>query len=174
MNTHAYRLVLAVDTATVSGYSVRLDGRLVESGQVDTRRPGAVRSIVNGLAVRAVREGVPAYAVLERAYGGSRHVVEVLAMVRERWVSALRDAEVPAARVKIVYPNQWRAALFGRGATRLARDDIRALERATAARETGRSDLGDDEAAAICIGRWAVASGVFTLQQKRRKRRRAA
>lgn len=146
--------VLGTDTARISGYALRIKGRLIWSGEVDTLRPDLVTAIVLDAAARARDLTVPLTVILERAYGGPMRTVEGLAAARERWMMVCREHRV--SRTHTVYPSRWRADLFGprKG---MRRAGWRALEMATAQGEVRRGVvLGADEAAAICISRWGT------------------
>jgi hypothetical protein len=144
--------VLGIDTAAISGYALRTRGRLIWSGEVDTKRSDQVAHVVLDARDHAARSNTQLAVIFERAYGGPRHTVEGLAMARERWLVVLRDHRIAGSHT--VMPNRWRRDLFGprKG---MRRAGWRALEMATALSEVARGVvLGSDEAAAICISRW--------------------
>lgn len=155
-------VVLAVDTATRSGWAVRAGDRLVASGEAHTPDAGELDAIVH----EAMGYSGPVVLVLERAWGNRTNTLLALGAARERWVAAWRRAGLPERRVVPVYPATWRAKVLGGGAHAMARDDVRPLELASATGEViglrGVSrgtvpppELGPDEAAAILISRWA-------------------
>lgn len=154
--------VLAVDTATTSGWAVRIRGRLTASGQCDTRRTSAVDAAVELARDHAARAGAPFVVCLERPFGGSVTVVMALGQARERWLRAAGSG----ARVCDVTPSTWRSELFGSKWVRAPRDEVRAYELRTACAESGMSpaDIGDDEAAAICISAWAARARVLGVK----------
>jgi hypothetical protein len=107
-------VVLAVDTARMSGWALYLAGRYLGSGELDTLREDEVGGVV-GHAVELARErGVPAVLVLEAPWGGSVHVVAGLGVARERWLRAWRGAEQALGRVVRVMPSVWRGPVLGR------------------------------------------------------------
>lgn len=156
---HPYRVtILGIDTARISGWAIRVWGRLTDSGEVDTMRPQEVTDVLLMAADRSARSATPLLLVLERPWGGSVVVVDALGRARERWLWESRRLKlVPERRVFTVTPNTWRSAVFGSRWVRVGRDEIRAHELATArVMARGVDDLGPDEAAAICISQWGA------------------
>ncbi len=148
--------ILGVDTAANSGIAVRVEGRLVCSGEVDTTRPEQVTEAVQYAVEVARRRRVPLCAILEKPWGGSTSVLVGLGVARGAWLRAFDDAGLSKRRVVSVMPNTWRSAVFGRRWVRAKRDEIRAHELASACAATGRSDIKPDEAAAIWISQWGA------------------
>lgn len=149
--------ILAVDTAENSGWSVWVDGTLVSSGETDTRDEARMLKIASWPGSHTISSGPPVL-VLEAPYGGPKHAGEVktliaLGMARERWLRAWKDAGEARARVVLVQPATWRAAVLGnvRG---LKTPALNKLEQQVAKRISGR-DCRPDEAAAVCVGAWA-------------------
>lgn len=175
VNTASYDphpiVVLGVDTATVSGWAIRVRGRLIASGQIDTRQHGRVAEIVARAVAAGRKYDVRVWVVLERAWGGRLNTIVGLGMARGRWIDACRGM-VPSARITSCMPNEWRAGLFGGRWSRVERNEIRAHEVQTAVAETKRDDIGDDEAAAICISAWAAraakTSGAYKREHSKR------
>lgn len=150
--------VLSVDTAKNSGWAMWRDGELLDSGEVDTSDSAALDTIVTDFVLSS-KEGVERarVLVLERPWGGNTPTVIGLAMARERWERAWKDAGEAKMRILSVHPSTWRAKTLGnvRG---LKRPEIRERERRAAVQISGKysGDLGDDECAALCIGKWAA------------------
>lgn len=149
--------VLAVDTAKHSGWAMRRDGELLDSGEVDTADSAALLAIVQDF-VLASKEGTERarVLVLEKPWGGNAPTLIGLAMARERWLRAWKDAGEARMRVLSVHPSTWRAKTLGnvRG---LKRDQIRERERRRATQISPKytGDIGDDECAALCISEWS-------------------
>lgn len=158
-------VVLAVDTARISGWALRLGPKLRYSGEVDTLHPEAVQRVCQlalDLTAAAYLTRRPVL-VLESPWGGRVNVLVALGQARERWLAAWAAVGMPRARVVSVQPSSWRARVLGRGAVRLDREAIRARERLSAQAEVApgmRDAIGPDEAAAILISRWAVRAPV--------------
>jgi len=152
--------VLGIDTAKNSGYAVRIRGRLIFSGEVNTLRHDLVTAVVLDALDVAAESNSRLSVIFERAYGGPRFTIEGLAMARERWLVVLRDHR--SVESHTVMPNRWRQDLFGKRKG-MRRAGWRALEMASAQAEVAREcRLGPDEAAAICISRWGsvwISSG---------------
>lgn len=151
-------VTLCVDTATRSGWAIRARGRLLFSGELDTRDEDELNEIVGILASNSACQAFSAKVlVLERAWGTRTNVLLSLGASHERWRAAWRRAGYPASRVVKVYPASWRAKVLGGGAHAMPREQVRPIELASAQAEVGAScDVGPDEAAAICISRWAA------------------
>jgi len=166
-------VVLAVDTARISGWALYVVGKRVDSGEVDTLKAHALDSLVEWARDLAeVQEKAPAVLVLEAPWGGSTDVVAALGAARERWESAWRKAELPRGRVVRVRPSTWRSAVLGRGSIGMPRDQVRAFERNVASALVGRK-VGEDEAPAILIGHWASFAGVVGTAIGKRAQRRS-
>jgi hypothetical protein len=161
-------VVLAVDTAANSGWAIRCDGKLAYSGELDTLDAQELDDVIataSGLA--HINSDRPLVLVLERAYGGSMSTIAGLAAARERWLAGWRRARRSIGHVVSVYPVTWRALILPRGCTRMKRDEVRPYEIAAAQHEVNACAIarkarfptygvGDDEAAAILIARWAA------------------
>jgi len=147
-------VVLAVDTAALSGWSVRVAGRQAEFGEVDTLDAAAVSHIVRWSIRKAERVGMPLVLVLEAPWGGKPWVLVALGQARERWLCAWRQAEQPKAKVVRVKPNVWRGPVLGRQFANAKRAVVREQEQLIASAMVGEP-VGGDEAAALLIGRWA-------------------
>jgi predicted RNA methylase len=146
--------VLAVDTATRSGWSFRV--REVQSafGEVNTKDAEAVAYIVTWARLEALRLGLVVVLVLESAFGGGREVLLALGAARERWLAAWRQAGLAELRTVQIMPARWRRHVLGPAYVRMQRDEIRAAEQEVAARYVGEPTTAD-ESAAILIGIWA-------------------
>lgn len=155
-------VVLGVDTARRSGWAVRVLGRLRYSGEVDVRRSGDVREVIElGMRVAAETE-LPLVLVLEKPYGGKAFVLVALGVARQCWLGPWDELGNRRARVVSVLPATWRARVLGRVHAVAKRDAVRAVELEAARRMVGpgmRDELGADEAAAILISQWATYAG---------------
>lgn len=155
-------VVLSVDTATRSGWAVRVAGRLTDSGELDTLDVSEIDYVLHTATRAAEHARMPLVLVLERPWGGfqSSTVVAALGAARERWLAAWRRIGGSMGRVVSVHVSTWRARVLGRDGVGKSREIVREVERRIAAAElTGSphaADLGYDEAAAILISRWAA------------------
>jgi hypothetical protein len=150
--------ILAVDTANNSGWSCWVDGKLRDFGEVKMERDKELLAIC-----QMVHEYPPAVLVLEAPAGmiypgHGASVLVGLGAAREAWRRAWRDADGVKARVVSVKQVTWRSALFGRvrGAD-IERQKAEMILKAHHALIP--KDLGGDEAAALCIGEWAIYAG---------------
>lgn len=153
--------VLAVDTAHNSGWAIRTRGKLLWSGEVDTTDEHEVNDIVQ-LALQCAQT-LPCALVLERPWGG-RNVTTIMGLgaARDRWRAAWARAGQSNNRLVSVYPVTWRARVLGPHSVRLKREAVRSLEKLVASLESNlhATAIGDDEAAAICISKWAAHAHV--------------
>lgn len=169
-NAYPWRcVVLGVDTATKSGWAVRVAGKLVWSGECDSRDDDALDDAVRlalqcaGRPPAEVMPGdtasMPCVLVLEKPFpGGFRAISEALGAARERWLCAWeRNGQRRDQRVVRVQPVVWRSRVLGSQAVRMKRDEVRPYEQAAARMEVGPGiPIGDDEAPAILISRWGA------------------
>ena len=153
-------VVLGVDTARRSGWSVWARGVLIARGEVDTLDEAALRAVISRVLAGAAELGLPAVLVLERAYGGNVHVVSALGAAAERWLKPWRELAIGhRGRVVREQPSGWRAAVLPDWYPAMPREDCRKAERAFALAITGADDIGPDEAPAVCIGYWGSRAG---------------
>lgn len=180
--------VLGIDTASVSGWAVRLQGRLMVSGQCRVTDESELDAVIQEVCSLSCRHQLPAVCVLERAFGHRTNVLLQLGAARGAWLAAWKRAKQPAARVVSVYPMTWRAALGVQAQRakrvkgeprswahiREKRAEQERIELAAARMEVAAAisgSLGPDEAAAILISRWAAhAREVNAVIPKRQRR----
>lgn len=146
-------VVLAVDTATVSGWAISVNGQRVDSGEIHTHDTAGLDARVAWAVNLGELARVPVVLVLEAPWGGDVRIVTALGAASERWLRAWRDAGQAGGRVVRVMPSTWRSAVLGRVNHGMRRDEIRAVEQAAAER-LARRPVGPDEAPAILIARW--------------------
>lgn len=148
--------VLGIDTASKSGFAVRVRGALKASGELDTTDRALVAWVIQRGLQAALDSQTCLVVILEAPYGGNRTTLLGLGAARERWMSVFREYGVAKRRILFAMPAKWRRPLFGPAATRARREQIRAWELAAAQAETGLASIGPDEAAAIGISRWGA------------------
>jgi hypothetical protein len=162
--------ILAVDTARNSGYAIYADGKYIRSGETRIDDHGVLAAIVS----QAMGDAADANAysalvlVLERPYAGNSWTLQALGAARQAWLSAWKSMGQARRRVITVYPVTWRARVLGvtRGETlpRVEKAYALAIKRAAQSARGGMGaelpvDVGDDEAPAIGIGKWASYAG---------------
>lgn len=147
-------VVLAVDTAALSGWSVWVSGRLERFGEADTLDAAALSEIVVWARWHAVEKRLGLAMVLEAAWGGTVPTLLALGAAAERWRVAWRAAGLGEAQVVKVQPSVWRRAVLGPEWASAPRAEVRAHEQAIASAMV-RERVSADEAPAILIGRWA-------------------
>jgi hypothetical protein len=167
-------VILGVDTARVSGWSVWSAGKWIAHGELDTLNASALRSVVADALEVGQAHALPCVLVLEKPYGGNVNVVAALGATRERWLAPWRElATGNVGKVVLVSPSTWRAAVLGGAWASAPREQVRPVEQAMAAGLVGCKpgmQLGGDEAAGVCIGWWGTRAGeVGRLLGKRAK-----
>ena len=153
-------VVLALDAAAKTGWAVYALGKLADSGEFKIHTDAGVSEtfrVVNIAKTFALQLGVPWVAIIEASWGG--HMAAGKTPATGWWTLALRNAQLPIARIGDVYPSTWRARTLPRGMASAARDDVRACEVAAARAIKGGRDVGHDEAPAILIAKWAAQAG---------------
>lgn len=152
-------VVLALDAGECSGWSVHVLGKLASSGEFSIYTDEGVREVlrvVDTAKTFAASLRVPWVAMHEATWGGHMGLATPASV--GYWTFALRNAQLPRARIGEVYPARWRARMLPRGMHAAKRDDVRVCEQATAHALVGRM-VGADEAPAILIGKWATQAG---------------
>jgi hypothetical protein len=161
-------VVLAVDTARISGWAVRHGVALKWSGQLDTLDTDAVDAAVRCALTVSGRD--KPVLVLERPWGGQMAVLIALGQARERWLAAWARARLSRGRVVSAWPQTWRPRVLGRGIRGIGRERLAEREMLSARAECRPElQLGADEATAILISRWAVRdSKVAAMHRSKR------
>lgn len=153
-------VVLGVDTARRSGWSVWARGALIARGELDTLDEAALRAVISRVLAGAAELGLPAVIVLEKPYGGSADIVAALGAAAERWLKIWRELAVGhKGRVARVQPSRWRAAVLPEWYPQMPREQCRTEEQRVALAIAGAADIGGDEAPAVCIGYWGSRAG---------------
>lgn len=144
-------VILAVDTAKNSGWSLWSCGVRLDSGEVKADDSEAVEAICAAANKHAERE-LPKVIVLEKPYGGTLRTVDGLALRRGMWLrSWQRVCDRPRHKVD-VYPQTWRAAFKLKGKV------MPEYQRATLAAYgvNLHRQPGSDEFEALMIGLWSL------------------
>lgn len=153
-------IVLAVDGGEQSGWSIHVLGKLTSSGEFRIYTDDGVRELVRVVETAkayALRLGVPWVAMFEATWGGAMGLGTPASV--GYWTFALRNAQLPRARIGQVYPATWRARVLPRGMHAAKRTVVRAAEVVAARALVDGREVGDDEAPAILIGRWCTQAG---------------
>jgi hypothetical protein len=145
--------LLCVDTAEVSGWSIWRNGNLDSHGEMNVLRHSP-EALLRDVFVRS--SGEPVVLVLEKPFFGTSQG-QYIGLWKYYFLQVFGQAR--RRRIVSVYPSQWRARVLPSGGGRRDRDSARRQERAIAALEVDCRPIGDDEAAAICIGLWARLAG---------------
>jgi len=146
-------VVLAVDSAARSGWSLWSCGVRINSGECDPLDAEAVDGVCSA-AGKYSYEALPKVLVLERPFGGTLRTVDGLGIARGAWVSAWLRAGGKKRRVVSVYPQSWRGPLGIKG-------KIDPLMQRPVLKSHGidlHREPGSDEFEALLIGLWALRS----------------
>ncbi len=146
-------VILALDAGARSGWSVWSVGKLADSGEHSIYTDAGLRETIRVVQVAkcfSLQLGVPWVAVIEAAWGGYMRVGKGAA--GGYWTFALRNAQLPRARIGDVYPAMWRARTLPRGMHAAERDVVRANEVVAASKLVRGRLPGDDESPAVLIG----------------------
>lgn len=157
-------VVLALDAAERTGWSVWVLGKLASSGEFKIYTDDGVREVIRVVDVAksfALRHGVPWVAIVEASWGG--HMGLGKSAAHGYWSFALRNAQLPRARIGSVQPSRWRARTLPKGMHCAKRDVVRPAEVVAARAEVDGHTVGDDEAPAILIGKWGTFAGEVGL-----------
>lgn len=152
-------VILALDTAEQTGWSIRSLGKLKGHGEFKIYSDAGVRRVVDVVErakSAAAQLNVPWVCMSERSWGG--HMGLGATHAWGYWTFALRNAQLPRARMGQVYPATWRARVLAKGMASAERDVVRLHEQQTACALVGHT-CGPDESAAILIGKWATQAG---------------
>lgn len=159
-------MVLAIDPAATSGWSLWASGRYVSSGECGLKLADIAR-VVNGSLQFAEVASIPAVLVLERPFKqkpGMKYAAS--GQGRESWRGCWQLGGGVMNKIIQVYPSTWRAKVLPRGMANAKREVVRPEERKAAvdfviANGNAPDDfvVGPDEAAAICLGRFAITAG---------------
>jgi hypothetical protein len=156
-------VIVAVDPGERAGVSIWINGKLLSSCAL-----GLTASFVAELVYhRAEIERLPLVFVIEKhsPYGRKWTTATKEGMGRYvgRWLDAIEalPRRRPTTKVLRVYPQTWRAAIFGTGYKNFSTDDWKrmALARVNCDKCDGCRVTSADEAEAILIGRFACHWG---------------
>lgn len=146
-------VVLAVDSAERSGWSLWSCGVRINSGEVHAFDADAVDGVCRA-ALKYSYEELPKVLVLERPFGGTLRVVDGLGMRRGAWVSAWLRLGNAKRRIVSVYPATWRAPFGIKGKV-----DERMQSPLLEAHGVNLHRVaGPDEFEALFIGLWGLRS----------------
>ena len=148
--------VLAIDPGKSSGWSIWFNGDYIESGECSSYDDPELTKVV-ALVIHLAQEAqVPSALVLEKhPWLGSERAKASLEASRGIWKAKWIACGGVKARVRDVNVGTWRKQLLGkgRGADVVAEEQRRA-------KAIAKRDVGTDEAAAVCIGKWASMSAL--------------
>lgn len=154
-------VLLAVDTANTSGWSLWSLGKHVQSGEIaifTSAGCAELFEIVHSAKMRALELRVPLVVVCERSWGG--HMGTAATAAFGAWKCVCINNQIPASRLLQVYPATWRARVLPKGMHGAPRATVRKAERVHASNALGdAASTQPDACAAYGIGCWAVRAG---------------
>jgi hypothetical protein len=157
-------VIVPVDAARMSGWAIGARGDLLESGEHDTER---FPELTLGVIERAVAWGehydLPVVMVLEFMWGGRVNATVGCAIACDRWRAAWRACGQARGRMGRVQPKQWRGPVLGTQWAHAQRDEVRPVEQRVACSIARRTNIGQDEAPAICMHYWASRAPMVGL-----------
>jgi hypothetical protein len=148
-------VLLSLDSAAKSGWALWLRGKLVDSGEVRTRKVVVVKRAVE----LAQAEGLPVMVVREKWSPGGWKTYQTpigLGAGWGEWRIALRAHGVPSTRVEEIFPATWKSAVLS-GGNMTREESLAAAMRYVEARFHIKAK--PDQAVAIVIGVWGIHSG---------------
>jgi len=147
-------VVLSVDPGERSGWAIFLRGIDIDSGEVSASSVRVIANIIFSAREIAHARNLPLVLVRERPFGGRMGMNSSGAS--RVWKAFWDSSGVVKSRSVTVYPSTWRSKVLGRGWGNKPRDVVRPEEQRVAKMIAGMATVGADEAAAICLGRWAT------------------
>jgi len=179
---HPWRaVVLAIDTAKVSGWAIyEASDRVLLSGAMDLLRdepidvPGGTgadyrdpEEVCEAVANIAATRGLDPFLVLEEPFRGNDQ-----GGYKGCWRQAWARTGLPLKKSHGVYPATWRARVLGPQYAAASRDTVHPIEvRHAITRidyQFAPPRITQDQAAAICIGHWAMFAGEVGKKLPRR------
>lgn len=152
-------VILALDQAMHTGWSIWCRGDLVSWGELDVNviDTEAVRLVVVEALEMAAAMGLPCTLVLEHAWGGNVATLQGMGAAKAVWTAMWDHCGGVKSRKVQVWPSHWRSRVLPRGYASAKREVVREQEQKSARALVGDDcgPLGDDEAPAILIGKWA-------------------
>ena len=147
-------VVLAIDSAQVSGWALFVSGELITAGVCKVDHD----AVVSIAQAQATAHKLPLIVVAETWSPGFKSHKTVLGMGAAWgiWTSALTRAKHPKRRIVKVLPATWRSAVLHRG--RRGRDLWKAAAQSYV-KQRYHVELSDDAAEAVCIGVWGMHAG---------------
>lgn len=157
-------VILALDPATVTGWAIWVNGVYHRSGEFELWSGEGVRECVRVIDIArdiALSLNIPWCVQAERSFGGHMGRKETAAL--GFWRFGLYNAQLLPACIGLVYPARWRARVLPKGNASAKRKIVKSVEVAIAKKLTSHETMGDDEAAAVGIGKWSTQAGETAL-----------
>lgn len=181
-------VVVAVDPGDRAGWSIWVQGRLADFGELrGYDHEGAVKVVCAAQLLAELAEvdgervSLPCVLVIERPFAANLTTAAGMGAMRGVWLAAWESGRESSRRVVLVYPAVWRSKVLPKGCASMKRELVRPIEQRAAgllvAGELGakRSEsVGPDSAPAVLIGQWAGRAGEVAKKLPKRARAVAA
>lgn len=160
-------VILAIDTAQVSGWCSMQLGRVLGSGEFDVlAHPTSPADLCKRVLEYAGDRSLPCVLVYERPFRGTSQG-QYVGLWKAAWVASGGRKQAMVG----VYPATHRSRVLGGRYASAKREVVKHAEMQMATGVTGKHEVGPDEAAAVCIALWAAHAGeVVDRLPKRRKK----
>ena len=159
---HGYRphdaVVLGIDPASRSGWSLFVRGKLIGSGVVEST--GERLDVLQMAAEVFTDEGLPFVVVAETWSPGSWKSWNAIAAVHEPWGRWSEQLELIGCSLIVrVLVNEWRRDLYGKNAVSSMPRKMAKMLAKQRVKSVYKKTVSDDEAEAILIGEWGCRAG---------------
>lgn len=165
-------IVLGVDQATSSGWSIHAGMRPIASGVVNVWEWQAREAVIaEARALSGVRPFVFAYedhAACPLSSYKSTGQVLALGGALWLWFDSLRRIGHPESMSLGIASRDWRYRVLG-VSERMGRKALKAEAVRWAQAHTGKANLGDDEADACAVSAYGAVHGAWEAQRRRAK-----
>lgn len=149
---------LTLDIAQTTGWCLSVRGIYVSSGEFDLLKHPMQLTVVCAAALELGRanQRIPVVMVYEKPFvaAGEGRCSQYIGAWRMAWVGA----GGVKTRMLGCFPATWRARVLGGAYASARRETVRPIEQRMATRIAGRA-VGGDEAAAVCLAKWAAHAG---------------
>lgn len=170
MKVHPPRVVLAVDQATSSGWSLHVGLSPVASGVLNVWHWTARRDVIREATALSPEPFLFAFEDHSQAPLRSyKWTGQVLGLGGALWLwldSLNRAGHLENMRLGVT-SRDWRRSVLGARES-LGREECKAQAIRWAEAHTGKSGMGDDEAEAVALGAYAAFAGMGRLEARER------
>lgn len=152
-------VVLGIDGARASGWSIWADGVYWWSGEIKGFRFAAMQDVVAKAQSLRKQRQCPAFLLLEDVFGRNRGALLSLGGARALWQTAWVEGGGVKSHQGRVMASRWAGKVLGKGWGAARSEQRRPQEQRYAASIAGRA-VGPDEAPSICIAYYGCHSSI--------------